>query len=73
MAAFQTFPSHQADLDRRDDPAPQRLLPAHHHVDHALAAQHRFDHLLPALIGQVHVVDFQQPIVHPEENERRGF
>lgn len=61
--------SSQVQLDGRDDASSQRLPPAYHHVDHSLAAQHRFDHLLPVLVGQVHVIDFQQPVIHPAHVE----
>lgn len=63
---------HKVDLDGRDDASSQRLPPANHHVDHALAAQHGFDHLLPVLVGQVHVVYLQQPVVHPAGVGGRG-
>lgn len=60
-----TLVSHQVDVDGSDESPTQGLAPAHHHVDEPAAAQHRLHHLLPVLVGQVHVVDLQQPVVHP--------
>lgn len=62
-----TFVSRQVYLDWSDDASSQWLPSANHHVDHTLTAQHRFDDLLPIFIGQVHIVYFQQPVIHPEE------
>lgn len=60
-----TLVSHEVDVDGSDEPPSQGLAPAHHHVDEPAAAQHRLHHLLPVLVAQVHVVDLQQPVVHP--------
>lgn len=60
-----TLVSHEVDVDGSDESPPEGLAPAHHHVDEAAAAQHCLHHLLPVLVRQVHVVDLQQPVVHP--------
>ena len=60
-----TFVPHEVDVDGGDRPPAQRLPPSYHHVEQAPAVKHRLHRLLPVLIGQVHVVNLQQPIVHP--------
>lgn len=70
MFCVWTFVSDQADVDWRQQPSSQRLPPPHHHVDGASSVQDGLHHLLPVLIGQVHVVNLQQPIVHSVN--RRG-
>lgn len=64
-----TFVSHEIDVDGGDQPSAQGLPPPHHHIDDPAAVEHGFDDLLPVFVGQVHVVDLEQPVVHPTEDK----
>ena len=69
-ALWCTFVSHKVDVNRSDEPSSQRLPSSYHHVDQPSAVKHSLHHLLPVLIGQVDVVDLQQPIIHPGNTKR---
>lgn len=56
--------SREIDVNWSDEPSTQGLPPSYHHVDQSPAVKHSLHNLLPVLVGEVYVVNLQQPIVH---------
>lgn len=51
-------------MNGSDEPSTQRLPSSYHHVDQSPAIEYGLHHLLPVLVGQVDVVNLQQPVIH---------
>lgn len=67
-----TFEPCQCKMNRGDHPSSKRLPPADHHVDDPASTEHRLYDLLPVLIGQIHIVYLQQPIVDSAGRSHAG-
>lgn len=58
-------------MNRSDKPSSQRFSSSYHHVDQSSTIEDSLHHLLPVLIGQVDVINLQQPIIHSENTKKR--
>lgn len=70
LALWCTFVPNKVDVNGSDEPSSQRLPSSDHHVDQTYAVKDGLHHLLPVLIGQVDVINLQQPIIHSENIKR---
>lgn len=65
--------SIQIYLNWSNDAPSERLPSSNHHVDDPLPTHHSFYDLLFVLIGQVNIINFQQPVIHPAEKRQSDY